>query len=334
MQSIDHSNGFLRLTNNAPIPALKDDEVLIKVCAAGVNRLDLLQAKGSYPPPPGASEILGVEVSGTVADLAQGVPADAELGKGDAVMVLMDGGGYAEFCAVPYKAVMRVPEGTSITEAAAIPEVFLTAYQTLFLNTHLKDGETLLVHAGASGVGLALIQLARTLFKGVKVIATAGSDDKLVVCRENGADVTVNYKTTDFAEEVLSVTNKKGADVIVDFIGAPYWEQHMKCIAIDGRLQLTGMLGGGVIPGPTNIGTLLAKRTTVIGTTLRSRSPEYKHQLTKEFSACLPLFTSGILHVNIDSVFSFDMAAQAHERMKNNLNVGKILLTWTSTTLC
>ncbi|KAL5477064.1 hypothetical protein EMCRGX_G023806 [Ephydatia muelleri] len=314
MQSIDHSNGFLRLTNNAPIPALKDDEVLIK-------------AKGSYPPPPGASEILGVEVSGTVADLAQGVPADAELGKGDAVMVLMDGGGYAEFCAVPYKAVMRVPEGTSITEAAAIPEVFLTAYQTLFLNTHLKDGETLLVHAGASGVGLALIQLARTLFK--------GSDDKLVVCRENGADVTVNYKTTDFAEEVLSVTNKKGADVIVDFIGAPYWEQHMKCIAIDGRLQLTGMLGGGVIPGPTNIGTLLAKRTTVIGTTLRSRSPEYKHQLTKEFSACLPsLFTSGILHVNIDSVFSFDMAAQAHERMKNNLNVGKILLTWTSTTLC
>jgi len=246
---------------------------------------------------------------------------------GDRVMALVGGGGYAEFCRAPYQLVMRVPDGMLLTNAAGIPEVFLTAFQALVWNAHMKNGETVLIHAGASGVGLAAIQLSKVLFKDVKVIATAGSEEKLIVCRQYGADLAINYKTQDFTAEVLVATGNKGADVILDFVGASYWEKHEQCIAVDGRVVHLGLLGGA-LTGPVNLGTLLKKRVTHIFTTLRSRSFEYRVQLVQEFSSqVLPYFANSSLKVTVDTVFPLEQAKKAHARMSTNANIGKIIIT-------
>jgi tumor protein p53-inducible protein 3 len=291
--------------------------------------LDLIQAAGKYPPPPGESDILGVEVSGIVAELSPEAAEKSGLAVGDCVFALIGGGGYADFCTAPYQTVMKVPEGVSMEHAAGIAETYMTAYSGLFWSGRLVDGETLLIHAGASGVGLAAIQLAKSLVRNVTVIVTAGSEEKLQVCAKNGADLGINYKTHNFADEVLKATGNKGTDVVLDFIGGSYFDNHTKCMALDGRLVLLGLLGGAVTQSPLNLGVLLRKRLQIVPSTLRSRGLDYKHQLSKEISAkALPLFASKQLNVVVDSCFSLEESSQAHQRMKENKNIGKIVISF------
>ncbi|XP_064392208.1 quinone oxidoreductase PIG3-like [Halichondria panicea] len=332
MRSIGYNSfdSSLHLQTDTEKPSLKEGDVLIKVEAAGVNRLDLIQVGGKFPPPQGESDILGVEVAGTVVEMTQTASEQTSLKTGDRVMALVGGGGYAEFCRAPYQVVMAVPEGVTWTEAAGIPENYLTAYQALVWNGRLKDGETVLIHAGGSGVGMAAAQLAKNLCKGVQVIVTAGSDEKLSVCKENGADFGINYKTDNFALEVMKFTNNKGADVILDFVGAPYWEKHSQCVAIDGRIIHLGFLGGSVLE-KANLGVELKKRVTHFFSTLRSRSLEYRGELVKQFARdTLPLFSAGSAKVRVDSVHSAENATLAHTRMRENKNIGKIIITMTT----
>ncbi|XP_019863154.1 PREDICTED: quinone oxidoreductase PIG3-like, partial [Amphimedon queenslandica] len=284
MKSISHntSDASLRLVNDTTVPPLKEGDVLIKVSAAGVNRLDLLQVRGLYPPPPGESEILGVEVSGTIVSLSPLAGSNSGFKIGDRVMALIGGGGYAEYCTAPYQCVMAIPQSLSFDKAAAIPEAYLTAYQGLVWNGDLQDNQTVLIHAGASSVGLAAIQLARVLREGVVVIATSRTEEKLVQCTENGAHFVINSKEKDFKEEVMRITEGKGVDVILDFIGGSYWDNNIASLATDGHIVLLGMLGGVTTPSPVNLGLLLKKRLTVKGSTLRSRSLPYKERLVSE----------------------------------------------------
>jgi tumor protein p53-inducible protein 3 len=267
-------------------------------------------------------------VSGIVEELSDVVARQTGLQRGDSVMALVGGGGYAEYCAVPYQTVIKIPKGVTLTDAAGLMEVFLTAYQAITWNGHLKDNETILIHAGASGVGLAAVQLCRTLFKNVTIITTAGSEEKVKVCREYGAHLSINYKEQNFAEEVLSFTGNKGVDVILDFVGASYWENHTQCVAVDGRIVLLGLLGGAVTENPLNMGILLKKRVTLVCSTLRSRSLEYKHRLVQEFAGqCVTLFgDGGPLRVPVHQVYPLDQASQAHSTMRTNKNIGKLIL--------
>ena len=233
--------------------------------------------------------------------------------------------GYAEYALIPASWAMEIPEALSFIEAAAIPEVFLTAYQTLVWHGKLQAEETVLIHAAASGVGTAAIQLAMHLL-GARVIGTAGSEEKLAACRALGADVMINYKTQDFAEEVLSATDGRGADVILDFIGASYWEQNLVSIRIDGRWVLIGILGGAEVE-QVNLMELMQKRIQLTGTLLSPRADAYKAELTAEFSSrCLQLFQEGTLKPVIDRGFALDEAQAAHEYMEANRNIGKIVL--------
>jgi tumor protein p53-inducible protein 3 len=255
-----------------------------------------------------------------------------------------------EYAAVPYQTVTKIPSGVTFLQAAGIMEVFLTAYQALTWNGHLKDNETILIHAGASGVGLATVQMCKALFKNITIITTSGhmscsqgfrrlqlrvcvcvsigSDEKVKVCRENGAHLSINYKQKNFAEEVLNFTGNKGADVIIDFVGASYWENHTRCVAVDGHIVLLGLLGGGVTENPLDMGVLLRKRVSLVCSTLRSRSLHYKHRLVQEFAGrCLPLFgDGGLLTVPIHHVYPLDQVSQAHSTMRENKNIGKLIL--------
>jgi tumor protein p53-inducible protein 3 len=267
-------------------------------------------------------------VAGVVEEISDAVAGQTGLKKGDPVMALVGGGGYAEYAAVPYQTVTKIPSGVTFLQAAGIMEVFLTAYQALTWNGHLKDNETILIHAGASGVGLATVQMCKALFKNITIITTSGSDEKVKVCRENGAHLSINYKQKNFAEEVLNFTGNKGADVIIDFVGASYWENHTRCVAVDGHIVLLGLLGGGVTENPLDMGVLLRKRVSLVCSTLRSRSLHYKHRLVQEFAGrCLPLFgDGGLLTVPIHHVYPLDQVSQAHSTMRENKNIGKLIL--------
>ncbi|TCJ02809.1 NAD(P)H-quinone oxidoreductase [Cytobacillus praedii] len=302
-----------------PKPKVKDGELLIKVKSSAINRTDIIsrEGKSGYLSNP----ILGIEVAGEVVEAAHG----AEIEVGARVMGLVNGGGYAEYVVMPAERAMRVPDHLSFAEAAAIPEVFLTAYQTLFWLGELTDQDTVLIHAGASGVGTAAIQLAKQMTQ-AKIIITAGSQEKADFCHSLGADVCINYKEQSFAKEVLKATDNQGADVILDFVGASYWEKNLKSLKIDGRWVLIGILGGSVVE-KVNLMELLGKRVQLKATLLTPRSDEYKKELTEEFvNRAIPLFKQDKIRPIVDQIFPFADIQHAHKHMEANRNIGKIVL--------
>lgn len=302
-------------------PEAGDGEVLIRIAATAINRADIQQRKGNYPPPPGESEIMGLEAAGVIEAIGPGVQ---NWSVGDRVMTLLGGGGYAEFATAPTGTLMPVPDGFSMTEAAAIPEVFLTAYLNIFREAGLQPSETLLMHGGASGVGTAAIQLAKALGPST-VIVTVGSEDKAKACKDLGADHAILYKQEDFAERVLDITGKKGADVILDHIGGGYFKQNTACLALYGRMVIIGLLGGA--KAEINIGRLMVKRQRVIGSVLRARSIAEKSALTKAFQEeALGQFTTGDLKPVIHDVLPLTDITKAHEIMEANANTGKIII--------
>ncbi len=305
----------------APLPSPRSDELLVRVKATALNRADILQREGRYPPPKGASAILGLEMAGIVESIGAGCSGWRE---GDRVCALLAGGGYAEFVTIPAKLAIPIPRSLTFEQAAAVPEVFLTAYQALFWLGKLQPDHTVLVHAGASGVGTAAIQLIREA--GANAIVTAGSAKKLDFCSGLGAKVAINYKAGDFAPDVLEATGDRGVDIILDFIGAAYWTQNLSCLATDGRLVILALMSGAKID-EINLLTILRKRLHIIGTTLRSRDIAYKARLTSEFvKNILPGFEEGKYEPIIDSVFSWRQVKKAHRRMEQNLNIGKIIM--------
>ena len=302
-----------------PTPEAGPGELLVRIRAAGVNRADLSQRQGNYPPPPGASTIMGMEVAGEIAALGAGV-ADWRIG--ERVMALLGGGGYAEYVTVPAALAMRVPDNVSWEEAGGIPEAFLTAYLALFPLGDLTAGQAVLVHAGASGVGIAGIQLAREA--GARVVATAGTDAKVAAVEALGA-IGVNYRTQDFAAVVAERTDGKGANVILDFIGIDHWERNLAALAMDGRIIVISSLSGGEVP--MNLGALMRKRAQVIGTTLRNRPLAQKVALTRALAEfALPRFADGRMKVVVDTIYPLADAADAHRRMADNANTGKLIL--------
>lgn len=304
-----------------PVPVPGPGEVLIRVAAAGVNRPDVEQRKGTYPPPPGASDIPGLEIAGTVAALG---PDAGGLGLGDAVCALVSGGGYAEYCTAPVPQCLPVPQGLGMVEAAALPETFFTVWQNVFDRARLKGGETILIHGGSSGIGTAAIQMAKAM--GARVLATAGSDDKCAACAKLGADRTINYNTQDFVEATLAATNKKGADVILDMVGGKYFERNVAALAIEGRLSLIALLGGR--EAKIDLGIVLRKRLTIVGSVLRARPVSEKGAVAASLRREIwPLIASGKIRPVIDSTFALADAAKAHARMETSAHVGKIVLT-------
>lgn len=301
------------------IPQPKEGELLIKVKAAAVNRTDIINRES----PLGYLEnpILGVEVSGVVEKAGVGT----KIAIGTPVMGLVNGGAYAEYVVMPEENAITIPKNLSFEEAAAIPEVFLTAYQTLFWIGQLKREETVLIHAGGSGVGTAAIQLAKQI-ENVKVITTAGSREKLDFCQALGADIGINYKEEDFEEVVLRETDGKGVNLILDFVGASYWTKNLASVSVDGRWVLIGILGGQEVPN-VNIMDLLRKRVQITGTLLTPRSNAYKAALTADFSShVLPLFEQEKVRPIVDCTFPLKDIQQAHEWMEANKNIGKIII--------
>jgi putative PIG3 family NAD(P)H quinone oxidoreductase len=302
----------------APVPGAGD--VLIDVAAAGVNRADLMQRQGFYNPPPGESEIPGLEVSGTIA----AVGADVEGWQvGDEVCALLAGGGYAEQVVVPAGQVLPVPAGVGLVDAAALPEVVCTVWSNVFQVAALRPGETLLIHGGSSGIGTMAIQLATAY--GARVAVTAGSADKLAACRELGAEVLINYREQDFVEEVRAATHGEGADVILDVVGAKYLGRNVDALAIGGRLVVIGFQGG--VKGELNLGALLAKRGSVSATSLRSRPQEDKAAIvTAAREHVWPLITQRVRPI-IHRRLPLADAAEAHRVLKESQHIGKVLLT-------
>jgi putative PIG3 family NAD(P)H quinone oxidoreductase len=302
-----------------PVPGPAD--LLVKVKASAVNRADLLQRRGMYPPPPGASPILGMEIAGEV--LAVGPQAEGNWQVGQRVMSLLSGGGYAELVNVPAVLAVPIPENLSYEQAAAIPEVFLTAYLNLFMLGTLKKDETVLIHAGGSGVSTAAIQLAREY--GARVFVTAGSDEKLKRCSELGATGLINYRSASFAKRVQELTEGKGVDLILDFIGADYFEDNIASLALNGRLVLIGQLSAG--KPAIDLGYVMRRRLHITGSTLRARTLEEKADLTRRLvEFALPRFADGRLVPVVDSVYAMPQASEAHRYMETNRNFGKIVL--------
>jgi len=303
-----------------PDPVAGPGELLVRVHATALNRLDLLQREGRYPVPPGASETLGVEMAGEVVGLGDGV---AGWKAGDRVCALLLGGGYAELVAVPAGMAIPMPDNLSYEEAAAIPEVFLTAYLNLFTLGGLRAGDYTLVHAGASGVGTAAIQLAREA--GARAIVTVGSVEKVARCRALGAAAALNYHDGPFEPGVKEATGGRGVDVILDMVGAPYWEQNLNCLVLGGRLILISALGGDKLE--VALGAIQRKRARVIGSMLRPLPLDEKIALTKSLTDfALDRFADGRLVSVIDRVYPLDQAPEAHRRMESNANIGKIVL--------
>ncbi len=308
---------------DVPDPSPKPDEVIVQVAAAGLNRADLMQRQGHYPPPPGASEYLGMEVSGTVAAVGDTV---AGWSVGDRVCALLAGGGYAEQVAVPVGQLMAVPSGVDLVTAAALPEVTCTVWSMVFGadSGRLQPGESLLVHGGSSGIGTMAIQLA--VGRGSRVLVTAGSQRKLDFCRELGADVLINYKDEDFVERVQAETDGAGVDVILDNMGASYLARNVAALATDGRLVVLGLQGGA--KGELDLRALLSKRATVHAAGLRARPAPQKAAIVAEVqNAIWPMIESGAVRPVVDTVLPLDEAGRAHQLMNDSGHIGKILLT-------
>jgi len=305
---------------DAPRPELRPGELRIAVAATAVNRADLMQARGLYPPPPGASAVLGLECAGTVLETAAGV---SRFARGDRVMALLAGGGYAAEACVDAGSAMPVPAGLSLVEAAAIPEVFLTCHLNLFQLAQAPAGGWALVHGGGSGIGTAAIQLLREA--GVHSIVTAGSAAKCAQCLALGAEVALDYTRGDFAPAVLEKTGGAGVDVVLDSIGAPYVAQHLTCLRIGGRLVLIGLMGGAKVE--LNLGIVLAKRLSIIGSTLRARPVAEKAEIVRGFLARFGgALASGRLRPIVDRVLPLAEAQAAHELVASSAHFGKVVL--------
>ena len=304
-----------------PVPAPGDGEALIRVAAAGVNRPDLAQRAGSYPPPPGASDLPGLEVAGEVVALGEPVEGFAI---GDEVCALTPGGGYAEFCAVPAAHCLPLPRGYDMVRAAALPETFFTVWTNVFMRGRLQSGETLLVHGGASGIGTTAIQIAAA--RGATVIATAGTVDKCAACEELGAARAINYRNEDFVDIVNDMTGSRGADVILDMVAGPYVPRNQKCLALDGRLVTIALLGGA--KAEVNFGLLMMKRQTFTGSTLRPQSVTAKAAITDGLRREVwPLLDSGRIAPVIQDTFDLKDAAAAHAALEAGDHIGKYVLT-------
>jgi putative PIG3 family NAD(P)H quinone oxidoreductase len=295
-------------------------EALVEVTAAGVNRADMAQRQGLYPPPPGAPPYPGLECSGTIAALGEGV---TRWQVGDEVCALLSGGGYAERVAVPAGQLLPVPASTTLLEAAALPETICTVYSNVFLGARLAAGETLLVHGGGSGIGTTAIQLAK--HAGARVAVTAGSDAKLDACRELGADIAINYREDDFVEALMAATDGHGADVILDIIGASYLARNIAALAPDGRIANIGMQQGS--RAELNFGALMAKRGTIMSTTLRARPREQKAAIVAAVAENVwPAVDAGLIRPVIDTELPMPEAAEAHRIMTASSHLGKIVL--------
>ncbi|EGG20915.1 putative quinone oxidoreductase [Cavenderia fasciculata] len=306
-----------------PVP--KANELLVRVKAFAINRADLLQRQGKYPPPAGDSEILGLEMSGVV----ESAPPQSAAGfkVGDRVYGLVSGGGYGEYCTIDARNALHIPAHFTFETAAAIPEAWLTAYQAMYLVGDFQKNHTVLIHAAASGVGSALIQLAKA-GGAAAIIGTAGSDEKTQWCSELGCTHTINYKNTpSFAGEVEKITQKKGVNMVFDYVGANYWNDNLKSLAMDGTMVFQGSMSGGIVKENANIANILTKRLRILGSTLRSRSIEYKQDLIQRFhKTCDPLFENGTLKPMIDKVFSVNDIQEAHRYVDSNLNKGKVVV--------
>ncbi|HEY3678655.1 MAG TPA: NAD(P)H-quinone oxidoreductase [Bradyrhizobium sp.] len=302
------------------VPAPGPDEILIKVAAAGVNRPDVAQRSGSYPPPPGASDLPGLEVAGEVV----AVGSQAKRHKiGDKVMSLVAGGGYAQYCLAQDAQAIAVPANLSMKEAGATPETLMTVWHNVFERGGLKAGETLLIHGGSSGIGTMAIQLAKAF--GARVIVTVGSQDKADACKKLGADHAINYKTQDFVAEVKSMTGGKGCEVILDMVGGDYVERNYDAAAVDGRIVQIALLGGA--KATITVGKLMVKRLNHTGSTLRPRTNADKAAMVAAIEAkVMPLLREGRVKPLMDSSFPLEKAADAHRRMETSEHIGKIVL--------
>ncbi len=297
-------------------------EVLVNIKATALNRADLLQRQGKYPPPEGASPILGLEIAGEVVEI-NGHSHRTQFQLNDKVMALLPGGGYAEYAVVPQDVCMPIPEGMSFEEAAAIPEVWLTAFQALFLLGNFSNQQTILIHAAASGVGTAAIQLARPFAQ--QIFGTA-SQPKHALCLKLGTDQMIDYSSEDFAKKIQEYTQSKGVDLIIDFIGGPYFKQNLDVLGLEGTLVMLGFMGGVKVPD-VNLASILRKRISIVGSTLRNRNHSYKKELIKRFwEYAKDSFEQGIFKPIIDSVYDWEQVAEAHAYMESNQNAGKIVM--------
>ncbi|MGX7896121.1 NAD(P)H-quinone oxidoreductase [Tsuneonella sp. HG222] len=306
------------------VPTPGPGQVLVRVAFAGVNRPDVLQRMGAYPPPANASPLPGLEISGHVVALGSDVQQVAPwMEPGTAVCALTNGGGYAEYCLAEWGACLPVPEGLPLAEAAALPETLFTVWHNVFQRGMARDGETLLVHGGTSGIGSMAIKLGK-LF-GLTVIVTCGDDEKCDAARELGADRAINYKTVDFTAEVMNSTSGKGANIILDMVSGPYMQRNLDCLAVEGRLVTIATLGGR--EATIKVGPMMVKRQTLTGSTLRPRSDAFKALLAQDIRANVwPAVAAGELRPAMDMTFPLAQAAAAHERMENGEHVGKIVL--------
>jgi putative PIG3 family NAD(P)H quinone oxidoreductase len=307
------------------VPEPDPGEVLIRVHAAGVNRPDILQRQGRYPPPPGASDIPGLEVAGTIARVGAALDGDPpRWAAGDAVCALLAGGGYAEYAVAPARQCLPVPAGMLMVRAAAVPETYFTVWTNLFQRGKLRTGASVLVHGGASGIGTTAIQLARAF--GATVFATAGSDDKCRACERLGANGTVNYNTTDFVAAVHAFTGGRGVDLLLDIVGAPYFERNLRALAVEGCLLQVGLLGGA--QAQVNLGTIMQRRITLTGSTLRSRSVDEKAAIGRELEQHVwPLLSSGSVAPVVYRTLPLAHAAEAHRLLESGEVIGKVVLT-------
>ena len=323
MRYIEHGTGGapeVMHPGQTAAPQAGPGDVLIKVAYAGVNRPDCLQRSGRYPPPPGASPILGLEASGHVVAVGEGV---TQWRIGDAVCGLANGGAYAEYVAIPQGQVLPVPKGLSLLQAAALPENYFTVWTNVFQRGRLQSGETFLVHGGSSGIGLTAIQLAKAF--GARVLCTVGNADKVEACLRAGADVAINYRTQDFVDEALAATAQQGVNIILDMVGGDYMQRNLKALSVDGRLVQIAFLQ----PSKTEVDwiALMVKRLTFTGSTLRPRSVADKAQMAAELKQNVwPMMEQGKCLPVIHQVFDLDQAAQAHALMESSTHIGKIML--------
>jgi NADPH2:quinone reductase len=308
-----------------PQPVAAAGEVLIRVSASGINRPDVLQRSGAYPPPPGACDLPGLEVAGIIESGHAEAMEQAGLKLGDRVCALVAGGGYAQFCVAPVGQCLPVPEGLDDVAAASLPETFFTVWSNVFDRGRLQLGETLLIQGGTSGIGVTAIQLAKAF--GARVIATAGSDEKCAAVLALGADHAINYKTQDFAAEAMKLTDGRGVDVVLDMVAGAYVAREVDCLAEDGRLVLIAVQGG--VKAEFNAGLVLRRRLVITGSTLRPRSVAFKTAIAHALRERVwPLLAQGKVKPVIHRVFEATQAAQAHALMESNQHIGKIVLAW------
>ncbi len=320
MLAIEINNHCLQSTDRA-IPLISENEVLIKVAAAGINRPDIMQRQGLYPAPKGASDIPGLEISGVILKIGSNV---THLKEGDKVCALVTGGGYAEYCTAHADLCLPIPSNYDFIQAAALPETFFTVWSNLFDRARLEKGETLLIHGGSSGIGTTAIQLAKAF--SANIIITAGTDQKCDFCTKLGADTTINYKTHDFVNEIMDITQGQGVDVILDIIGGDYFSRNLKCMGFDGRLIQIAIQNGAKTE--INLLPIMLKRLTITGSTLRARSNIFKRKIANQLlKQVWPLLESGKIKPVISNTFALKDAEKAHQLMESSQHIGKIILT-------